>query len=480
MRPRRAVVVLSVALVTLPLLVAACDEDKPTAPPLDRPPEFGDPTSADQLVENFQVALAARDSVQMVSTLADGFTLRLDPDHVDEAGYAADFMTHAEAVRAAGNLFRGQVLIDDDVVRAPVTDIAVARLAPVDAEWRPALKQEYPLVMERRYALEVTTTFAGAPAVTAAGEVIFAAADLSGEGDAVPAWALIALADESLPAGSDPGTPCFGRLWRDYLGNRAPTALVAPEQAEGSADGPVLFDAAGSSDPEDALHEQPYRWRFDEAGDWSAWTAAADTAHTFTEPGVHVVTLAVRDRWGASGVDFASAEIAGYHEPTHPDSVVANFVEITSARAVPAYEALLDDGFLFVLHHTVDGHEVWDRDDELFIAGNLFTGQPGGPAGEEPGIESITVFVTPLLTWEPIAADHPRFGGTTGVARNCGVNLFFQRPAPATSFIVSGLARFYVSEVAAHGRTEYRLLGIEDMTLGLKRQRPQRTSPGQT
>ena len=93
--------------------------------------------------------------------------------------------------------------------------------------------------------------------------------------------------------------------YRSTAANRAPTAMIAASPTTGAAPLVVTLDGTGSSDPDgDAL---TYTWSF---GDGTSGTGSILT-HTYSTPGVFLVTLTVRDSAGAANTASVSISASG-------------------------------------------------------------------------------------------------------------------------------------------------------------------------
>lgn len=89
-----------------------------------------------------------------------------------------------------------------------------------------------------------------------------------------------------------------------------PTPANIPPQAEANGPytalvcRPLIFSAAGSSDPDGTITS--YQWTF---GDGSPTAGDQNPTHVYTAPGTYTVTLTVTDNTGLSGQDTASVTI---------------------------------------------------------------------------------------------------------------------------------------------------------------------------
>ena len=145
--------------------------------------------------------------------------------------------------------------------------------------------------------------------------------------------------------------------------NRPPTAAFRAEPVSGETPLRVIFDAAGSSDPDgDAL---VYRWDFGD-GSEPVETDRPTMKHTYEAEGVHRATLVVRDRQGALsrpaelavGAGRAAPEVSIEVPPDTEPFAVGRPVRLT-ARAVDAEDGELAGGALswtVVLHHEDHTH----------------------------------------------------------------------------------------------------------------------------
>jgi hypothetical protein len=150
-----------------------------------------------------------------------------------------------------------------------------------------------------------------------------------------------------------------------------------------------------------------------------------------------------------------------YRAPLHPDSVVANFRDIYADMALDDYRDLLHEDFKFVLKNPAGALQHYDRDAEVVVADNMFSGRPDAVYGFS--ISSIDILMAAQGSWQDIPGDDSQFGGSDGQYRPYAINLFFAREEGWSS-MVAGQAIVYTAPVQANDRTEYRLLGIVDLT----------------
>jgi len=146
------------------------------------------------------------------------------------------------------------------------------------------------------------------------------------------------------------------RIVNTQAQNAAPTAFAAASPTAGNAPLVVLFDAAGSFDPDgDALE---YSWDF---GDGSAAGSGAQAQHTYTSNGTHDAVLTVRDGRGGESSAPAIAITVGN---TPPDLTIeltggSTFMVDTEVR-FSGHGVDLEDGAVApsALHWRVDLHHL--------------------------------------------------------------------------------------------------------------------------
>lgn len=457
------------AILTLLLfvtLVPACQDDGPALPePAGDVPSQGGAARADATIENFGAALESRDVAAMAAVLDPSFEMVIDPTYAALAGLENDRLSRNEFLAAFARLSGAEAVEGGGASRDAVAELTVVTLEAIGSGWVPVASEEAEReIVERACDLALRIAFTDESELNLAGAIsLRAACDQHGrDGQPTTAtWRLVELADATFPRDGAVDAPSLGALWRHYLGNQAPKAVVDPAAVQILVEQSFVLSAAASADPEDALASEPFRWRFTAEGEWTAWTFEPEVAVSYATAGEHTVTLEVRDAEGLVAAAEAAVAAYRYHEPTHPDSVAANYRDNYEDRFVAACDGLLHDDFIFV---KTDG-EIWNRDQELVITENLFTGQPGQDFEGNPvaPVESIEMALFPQDTWEAIDPDHPRFGGYAGQRRAYQAMIAFHRPTHVT-FLVQGMIVLYVAEVEANGRTEYRVLGFEDFT----------------
>jgi PKD repeat protein len=114
--------------------------------------------------------------------------------------------------------------------------------------------------------------------------------------------------------------------YRSTATNRAPNATISASPTTGAAPLAVRLDGTRSSDPDgDPL---TYAWSF---GDGTSGTGSSVT-HTYSTPGVFLVTLTVRDSTGATNTATVSISVSGTETLAAPTdlraTVLANSVRL--------------------------------------------------------------------------------------------------------------------------------------------------------
>ena len=79
-----------------------------------------------------------------------------------------------------------------------------------------------------------------------------------------------------------------------------PVAVLGADQTSGYAPLSVVFDGAGSSDPDAGDSVVSYTFDFDDGSDPVTRVGATWVQHVFADPGEYVVTLVVRDESGVA------------------------------------------------------------------------------------------------------------------------------------------------------------------------------------
>jgi PKD repeat protein len=93
--------------------------------------------------------------------------------------------------------------------------------------------------------------------------------------------------------------------------NRSPSASISADPSFGAAPLQVMFNSAGSADPDgDTLS---YAWNF---GDGATQSGGATAAHTYAATGTYTATLTVSD--GRGGSDSAQARVDVGNTPPVP------------------------------------------------------------------------------------------------------------------------------------------------------------------
>ena len=107
------------------------------------------------------------------------------------------------------------------------------------------------------------------------------------------------------------------------IGNRAPKAVISPSDPTGYANFTVPFSWSGSSDPDGSIVS--VKWEFGDDAESTSGTSPLD--HTYTQPGVFIVTLTVFDN--AGGFDIATTTV---HVSNRPPVAVATATPLTGRR----------------------------------------------------------------------------------------------------------------------------------------------------
>jgi PKD repeat protein len=102
--------------------------------------------------------------------------------------------------------------------------------------------------------------------------------------------------------------------------NQPPVAVASADPTSGHAPLSVVYQAAGSYDPDDGIAQ--IFWEFGDGGTYFGGTAY----HTYAVPGTWVTTLTITDHSGASAVDTVTIEVA---QPNQPPTTVATATPLT-------------------------------------------------------------------------------------------------------------------------------------------------------
>ena len=122
--------------------------------------------------------------------------------------------------------------------------------------------------------------------------------------------------------------------------NIAPTANFTITPGTGTIDTVFVFNASGSSDPEDKLENLFFRWDWDSDGTWDTnWTHQKIVTHQFSTAGSYSVVLEVMDT--ANLTDLASRQVGVNNSPP-----VAIFtVSPSSGTLATNFEFSADDSY---------------------------------------------------------------------------------------------------------------------------------------
>jgi CSLREA domain-containing protein len=94
--------------------------------------------------------------------------------------------------------------------------------------------------------------------------------------------------------------------------NTAPTASFTVQPASGNTQTTFLFDASGSSDPEDSTSALEVRWDWQNDGVYDTnWSTNKSASHKIGVSGVHTVRLLVRDTGGLTGQTTRQVTVTG-------------------------------------------------------------------------------------------------------------------------------------------------------------------------
>ena len=94
--------------------------------------------------------------------------------------------------------------------------------------------------------------------------------------------------------------------------NFAPVANFTISPPAGRVGTNFLFDASESTDDKDDLVQLQMRWDFDSDGEWDTeWSNTSEVNHSYSGGGSYVVTLAVKDKGGLTGVCNHTLNVGG-------------------------------------------------------------------------------------------------------------------------------------------------------------------------
>jgi hypothetical protein len=424
------------------------------------------PASADEVVAAFQWAWEEADSTALDCILADGFSVVLDPAYVARAGLPNDLMSGSEVLRSAGWIFSGQSVFYDGDPQPGVTDIGFVTFEQLEAWIEVADPEGYGTLRKARHAVELEVHRQSGLDVSIAGEMVLYATWRDSAGSDL--YELARLEDFTEPIGKDATAKAYGELLVEYLVNRAPVAIIAVADTAQTVDEVFDLDAADSFDHDGPLHAEPYRWRLDPDGWWSAWTADPDTTVTYAEPGTKAISLEVRDRWGLTHQAHQTLTVtpAPTPFPDSADKLVENFVDGYTEREIDYYRSALHPDFKFILNPPDGGETYYDYDTDVTIAATMFSGEQG-PGDDARPISAIQMVAYPLGVWEDVPENEPEFGGHGAVKRTYAVDIAMTRPGYNT-FLVQGEVLFYaVRRDSLHDgelRDYWELLGQWDFT----------------
>jgi PKD repeat protein len=137
-----------------------------------------------------------------------------------------------------------------------------------------------------------------------------------------------------------------------------PTAALSLNPSNPSSLTSILFDASGSTDPDDAIVS--YDWDFDGDGSFDATTVGPTTTHSYATPGARHAVVRVTDASGAmasKGLNFTVANLAPSAAFTAPS--------VTDAGDVVNLDASTSgdlDGSIAHYRWDFDGNGIFDAD----------------------------------------------------------------------------------------------------------------------
>jgi len=147
------------------------------------------------------------------------------------------------------------------------------------------------------------------------------------------------------------------------------------------------------------------------------------------------------------------------------DQLMQHFKFTYTMRMLQEYGNLLSSDFEFVSQ----GADPYGYDTELAIANKMFNeiAGEGGTIIDRIEIDQLD----PLGVWSSVPANDPDFGdfeGDDAMYRPYAIQLRFYLQGQNLIQLVSGHATFYAIPQQNGGQTEFRLLGIKDLTFGGK------------
>ena len=422
----------------LMLLLAACSDDAVTPPPGNRQPPAPFPDTPDSLVSLYRTALADMDSSLYQALLAPDFQYRFSPLDTAVNHLTTDYMTHAEALKSAFNIF-GHVEVTNSrgLVVPPVERIRVFEFDLQDS-WRDAPPgAPFPGTQVGRHFLRIHLERPfGLPTMSIIGDLevyVRAVERIDNQGGVRVGYQLAGLVDPDTLAGKTE-VYTWGMGFFTYLDNLPPVAVL---QVRDTGTFPVPgfeLNATGSMDVDSGLHPEAYRWRAAADSTWTTWRPGPLKRFTYADTGLVTVGVQVRDRWGLA--TEASAQVvvpaAALPFPDTPDQLLANLRTVFDNRVTGLVDDLLAPGHATYLDSTAaagnpDLAGVLDRETELVALTNLLSGDDLVLSDDQviPGVDYLSFTVLEKLEdWTTAAADDRVPGAQRAT---CTVSVFAHR-----------------------------------------------------
>jgi len=370
---------LSLFVLGIILFVAACSDEDPVVPP---PPPPGDPSpvSPDSLMSLFRLAMVDRDAELYESLLHPEFRMFLGPEEVSDFVLVdgTDHLKREEAVRAAESMFAGLDVTNWTGRLEPgVTQIIVHEWIKT-SEWAFGKDgpEEIPNTLVSLWTLRMfVERGSGHLTLSAAGDYQFQVAKVD-TGETYLLKRIMSVADTKAD-----NTTGFAGIHLHYLTNEPPTATFEVTETPGVPWPTYRFDAGASRDDDGGLASYPFRWRLGEGTEWTDWWWHP-VDHVFESEEVQVVTLEVRDRWGAmtQATKSVSPVKTWLPFPDTPDQLMANFQGAYELMDIAELRRIIHPDFQMILQQeTVDqfpgiGSTI-DAVEELRIGERMFSGE---------------------------------------------------------------------------------------------------------
>ncbi len=462
--------------------LAGCRGDDPVSPDPGgiHGPELPFPTTPDSLVVLYQTALAEMDTALYPALLAPDFRYNFSALDTAANQLTTDYMTRAEALQAAGNMFDGVDVTNSLGHRIPgVTRIQVFQFDREEAWVTAGSETPYPGTQVARHFVRIhLERDFGIPTMSIIGDLeVYARAieRTDNQGNTRTGYQLAGLVDPSVmvTAGAkENGIYSWGMGFFLYLDNLPPSVSL---QARDTGTFPLPgfeLDATGSGDVDSGLHPQAYRWRAAADSNWTTWRSAPLMRFVYEDTGAVVMGLEVRDRWGLSTTAEVGATIpaAALSFPDSPDQLMANLRTVFDNQVVSLIDDLLAADHVTYLDSTATfaypamGGTL-AREDELAALGRIFSGDDvTDPEGEIiPGVGLISV--TSLVKqgdWS-VATGEDRVPGAQHATFN--LNVFVHRWS-GDDLTVDGSVDFYAvardSLVDGEVRDYWQLIAQDD------------------